>query len=95
MNSGADKKWIDLGQAAVELPPMVSAQPLELGPKEIATFPHAAIEQAMGHQVGTQVERGYRRTDVLDKRRQLMDIWGQYCEPEFASNVFQLIRANS
>ena len=34
------------------------------------------IEQAMGHQVGTQVERAYRRTDVLDKRRQLMDDMG-------------------
>jgi hypothetical protein len=26
----------------------------------------------MGHQVGTQIERAYRRTDVLDKHRQLM-----------------------
>ena len=41
--------------------------------EEVATFPHAVIEQPMGHQVGTQVERAYRRTDVLDKRRQLID----------------------
>jgi hypothetical protein len=39
------------------------------------------IEQAMGHQVGTQVERAYRRTDVLDKRRALMEAWAQWCEP--------------
>jgi aminoglycoside phosphotransferase (APT) family kinase protein len=38
------------------------------------------IEQAMGHQVGTQVERAYRRTDVLDKRRALMEAWAQWCE---------------
>jgi hypothetical protein len=38
----------------------------------------------MGHQVGTQVERAYRRTDVLDKRRRLMDAWAQWCEPNAA-----------
>src|SRR3984957_15667823 len=63
--------------------------------EEVASFPHAVIEQAMGHQVGTQVERAYRRTDVLDKRRQLMDTWAQWCEPESSSNVVQLARANS
>jgi integrase len=52
--------------------------------EEVATFPHAVIEQAMGHQVGTQVERAYRRTDVLDKRRQLMEAWGHWCEPNVA-----------
>jgi hypothetical protein len=35
----------------------------------------------MGHQVGSQVERAYRRTDVLDKRRGLMDAWAAFCEP--------------
>lgn len=47
--------------------------------EEVATFPHAVIEQAMGHQVGNQVERAYRRTDVLEKRRKLMDAWGTFC----------------
>ena len=41
----------------------------------------------MGHQVGTQVERAYRRTDVLDKRRALMDAWAQRCEPRVASSA--------
>jgi len=49
--------------------------------EEVETFPHAVIEQAMGHQVGTQVERVYRRTDVLVKRRELMDTWARFCEP--------------
>ncbi|WP_406857564.1 integrase arm-type DNA-binding domain-containing protein [Alsobacter sp. KACC 23698] len=38
-------------------------------------FPRAVIEQAMGHQVGTEVERAYRRTDVLERRRELMSEW--------------------
>jgi hypothetical protein len=48
---------------------------------KVATFPRAVIEQAMGHQVGTQVERAYRRTDVLEKRRALMEDWSNYCGP--------------
>ena len=60
--------------------------------EEVATFPHAVIEQAMGHQVGTQVERAYRRTDVLEQRRKLMDAWAAYCEPKAASNVVTLAR---
>jgi len=42
---------------------------------------HAVIEEAMGHQVGTPVERAYRRTDVLEKRRELMTAWASYCDP--------------
>jgi hypothetical protein len=46
----------------------------------------------MGHQVGGQVERAYRRTDVLEQRRKLMDAWAAYCEPKAASNVVRLAR---
>ena len=55
--------------------------------EEVATVPHAVVEQAMGHQVGTQVERAYRRTDVLDKHRALMEAWAQWCEPKTDDNV--------
>ena len=55
--------------------------------EEVATVPHAVVEQAMGHQVGTQVERAYRRTDVLDQRRKLMDAWASFCEPKVAGQV--------
>jgi integrase len=47
------------------------------------------IEEAMGHQVGNQVERVYRRTDVLEKRRQLMEAWARYCEPDNRSNAVE------
>jgi integrase len=50
--------------------------------EEVATFPHAAIEHAMGHKVGGKVERAYTRTTLLDMRRKLMDAWGAYCEPK-------------
>jgi integrase len=50
--------------------------------EEVATFPHAAIEHAMGHKVGGKVERAYTRTTLLDMRRKLMDAWAAYCEPK-------------
>jgi hypothetical protein len=52
--------------------------------EEVATLPHAVVEQAMGHQVGNQVERAYRRTDLLEKRRELMGAWARHCEPRGA-----------
>ena len=54
--------------------------------EEVATFPHAVIEHAMGHKVGGKVERAYTRTTLLDMRRKLMDAWARSCEPR-ADNV--------
>ena len=94
MNSGAEKTWIDPASGR-RITAHGFRATFRTWAEEVATFPHAVIEQAMGHQVGTQVERAYRRTDVLDKRRQLMTAWAQYCEPKSAANVLQLTRAIS
>ena len=82
MNSG-EKKWLDPASSRPITAHGFRAT-FRTWAEEVATFPHAVIEQAMGHQVGTQVERAYRRTDVLDKRRQLMEAWAQWCEPNAA-----------
>jgi len=37
------------------------------------------IEISLAHNVGTEVERAYRRTDMINKRRQLMEAWSRYC----------------
>ena len=36
-------------------------------------------EMALGHAVGNHVERSYRRTDLLEKRRALMQEWANFC----------------
>jgi integrase len=79
MNSG-EKKWLDPASSRPITAHGFRAT-FRTWAEEVATVPHAVIEQAMGHQVGTQVERAYRRTDVLDKRRALMEAWAQWCEP--------------
>ena len=47
--------------------------------EETTLFSHATIEQAMGHAIGSESERAYRRTDVLARRRELMAAWEGQC----------------
>jgi integrase len=36
-------------------------------------------EQALGHRLGSKVERTYQRSDAFDRRKQLMRDWEQFC----------------
>ena len=42
-------------------------------------FRREAAEESLGHKIGNQIEARYRRTDILDERRKLMDAWAAYC----------------
>jgi hypothetical protein len=49
------------------------------------------IEMALAHTIRNQVEAAYRRGDLLEKRRQLMDDWACHCghikTPTPAANI--------
>jgi integrase len=45
---------------------------------ETTGFASEVVEMALAHAVGSKVEAAYRRGDLLDKRRQLMDAWAAY-----------------
>ena len=45
---------------------------------EQTNVPHAVAEAALAHQVGSAVERSYARSDLFEKRRDLMDRWAEY-----------------
>lgn len=45
---------------------------------EETDFPREIAEAALAHQVGSEVERSYRRGDALAKRRSLMEAWSEY-----------------
>jgi len=48
-------------------------------------------EMALAHTVSDKVEAAYRRGDMVQKRRELMDTWGKHCEPrKGAANVIPL-----
>jgi integrase len=42
-------------------------------------FRREAAEESLGHKIGNQIEGRYRRTDILDERRKLLDAWATYC----------------
>lgn len=46
---------------------------------EVTNFPREVAELALAHTVGNAVEQAYRRSDLFDKRRRLMDAWAAYC----------------
>lgn len=48
---------------------------------EETDFPREIAEAALAHQVGTEVERAYRRGDALKKRRKLMQAWEAFLRP--------------
>lgn len=59
-------------------------------------FDNYAVEAALAHISGDKVERAYARSDVLEKRRQLMDAWSQFCEtPPVAEGAGKVVPLRS
>ena len=46
---------------------------------EQTAFPRDVAEMALAHTVKDKVEAAYRRGDLFEKRRELMDAWAEYC----------------
>ena len=46
---------------------------------EQTAFPHDVCEMSLAHATGNAVEAAYKRTDLFDKRRALMDAWAKFC----------------
>ena len=56
------------------------------GPREVA-------EQALGHTIGSAVERSYARSDLFEKRAVLMQAWADFCaRPKAPADVVPLRR---
>jgi len=47
---------------------------------ETTDYPHEMQEMALAHTVGDKVEAAYRRGDMLEKRRTMMQDWADYCK---------------
>jgi integrase len=62
---------------------------------ELTNFPSEVIEMALAHAVGDKVEAAYRRGDLFEKRRRLMEAWAAYCAaPAKAGEVVQIRQAS-
>lgn len=45
---------------------------------EVANAPREVAEMSLSHRVGSDVERAYARSDLLNRRRELMEEWSAY-----------------
>lgn len=52
---------------------------------ERTNFPSEVAEMALAHSVGDKVEAAYRRGDLFEKRRALMEQWASVCGPNTAN----------
>tara|TARA_R110000787_G_scaffold13410_4_gene42122 strand:- start:5569 stop:6816 length:1248 start_codon:yes stop_codon:yes gene_type:complete len=64
---------------------------------ECTGYAHEVAEMALAHTIENKVERAYRRGDLFDKRRRLMDDWATYCAtiPTAGANVTPIRKADS
>jgi integrase len=55
---------------------------------ECTAFPAEVAEMALAHTVSDKVEAAYRRGDLFQKRRQIMEAWAKFCDmPATAGEV--------
>ena len=47
---------------------------------EQTSFSWAVVETALAHTLGSATEAAYARSDLFDKRRELMETWATHCE---------------
>jgi integrase len=55
--------------------------------RESTGFSREVSEQALAHQISSEVEASYARGDLIKKRRQLMQAWESFCMKEFLNGT--------
>ena len=63
---------------------------------EQTSFPHDVCEMALAHAIKNKTEAAYKRTDLFEKRRKLMDPWASFLAKPVATksdNVVSIKRA--
>jgi integrase len=61
--------------------------------EERTSFPGIIIEMSLAHRVGNAVENAYRRTDLVAKRRKLVEAWAVFCTTPQAEAKLLTMRA--
>ena len=60
---------------------------------ERTTYPNEVAEMALAHAIENKSEAAYRRGDLFDKRRQMMDDWADFCGGAHTGGAVTPIRA--
>jgi integrase len=70
-DKSGEPRWIDPDSGRAITPHGLRATFRTWG--ENAGFPRDLLEESLGHQIGTAVERAYRGTDSFERRREIME----------------------
>jgi hypothetical protein len=64
---------------------------------ECTTFSRDVAEMALAHAITDDVEAAYRRGDLLEKRRRMMEAWAEFCDtqPGLCPGVLVMTRTMS
>jgi integrase len=62
---------------------------------ERTAYSREVVEMALAHAIDNKVEAAYRRGDLFEKRRQLMEAWGRFCTASAASGGVAPMRAGA
>jgi integrase len=62
---------------------------------ERTRFDNYVVEAALAHINGDKVERAYARSDVIEKRRQLMNAWADFCATPPAKSADKVVPLRS
>jgi integrase len=54
---------------------------------EETSFPNELSEMALAHTIESKVESAYRRGDLFEKRREMMEAWAAFAYRQQAGNV--------
>jgi integrase len=54
---------------------------------ERTNFPNEVVEMALAHAISDKTEAAYRRGDLFEKRRKLMDAWAAFCEKSVTTSA--------
>ena len=61
---------------------------------ERTSTPNEVAEMALAHAVGDATEAAYRRGDLFEKRRELMQMWAKFIDTAPAAGNVRALRAN-
>ena len=60
---------------------------------EMTNYPREVAEQALAHALPDRVEAAYRRSDLMERRRHLMEDWAKFCARPVMTGEVVPIRA--
>lgn len=62
---------------------------------ESTAYPNEMVEMALAHTIGNKVEAAYRRGDLFEKRRRMMQDWSNFCDTVIKAGEVIPLKSNT